>query len=32
MKGPAYEYNGLYVLVPAEDWITIQQYISDQLQ
>jgi polyisoprenyl-teichoic acid--peptidoglycan teichoic acid transferase len=28
---PQYLYNGLYVLVPTEDWNTVQTYIKSQL-
>jgi hypothetical protein len=30
-EAPPYLYNGLYVLVPVDDWNTIQTYIRNQL-
>jgi LCP family protein required for cell wall assembly len=31
-EGQPYLYNGMYVLVPNEDWNSIARYISDQLR
>jgi LCP family protein required for cell wall assembly len=30
-EGPRYLYNNLYVLVPLEDWASVQTYIADEL-